>query len=89
MRSGAVVEGNGEGGADGECVVAGDAAGAKRSERGRSVAVDPQLDELVSEAGQEGAGGVERDDLAGVDDRDPVAEPFGLVEVWVVSRIVI
>ena len=33
------------------------------------------------EAGQQRAGRVERDDLAGVHDRDPVAEPLGLVEV--------
>jgi len=35
----------------------------------------------VSEAGQQGGRRVEGDDLPGVDDRDPVAEPLGFVEV--------
>ena len=35
----------------------------------------------MSEAWQESAGRVESDDLAGMDDRDPVAESLGLVDV--------
>ena len=35
----------------------------------------------MSEHGQQGAGRVERDDPTRVDDRDPVAETFGLVQV--------
>ena len=50
-------------------------------ERGCRVAVDPQLDDLAAERPQQRGGRVERDDPARVDDRDPVAEPLGLVEV--------
>src|SRR5947199_2636521 len=81
LRRGAIVEGQGERRADGERVVAGDSSRAQRGQRSRGVAVDAQLHDLVSQAGQQGVGRVERDDLSGVDDRDPVAEPFGLVQV--------
>ena len=55
--------------------------GAQRRQRGRGIAVDPQLDELATEAPQQGGRRVERDDLTRVDDRDAVAEPLRLVEV--------
>ena len=76
-----VVQRHGEARADGEGVVARDAARAERGERGGGVAVDAQLDELGAETGEQGRGVSRATIAAGVHDRDAVAESLGLVEV--------
>src|SRR6266536_2268410 len=76
-----LVQRYGQARADGERVVPSDAALAQRGERGANAAVDVQLHELATELGEQRRWRVERDDPAGVDDRDAVAKAFGLVEV--------
>src|ERR671935_790555 len=70
-----------EGRADRERVLARYATRTQRSEYFGRVAVRPKLDELVPELRQQPVRRIERDDLAGMDDRDAVAEPLRLVEV--------
>ena len=67
--------------ADGEGVGSGDAARTQPGERGRRLAVDPQLHELAAQCGEQRGRGVERHDLAVVHDRDAIAETLGLVQV--------
>src|SRR5436190_3025465 len=75
------VQRDGDGGADEECVVAGDPTVAQHGESRRGVAVDPQLQELASELLLELGGSAQRNDQPVVHDRQAVAEPLRLVEV--------
>src|SRR5438105_1505966 len=75
------VQRDGERAAHGERVLGRDAAGAEHRERGVRVSVDVHLEQLGPERAQERRRRVEGDDSTGVDDRDAVAEPLGLVEV--------
>src|SRR5207302_10840491 len=81
LGRGALVEGEGEGRADGEPVAARDASGPQRRQCRLRVAVDAQLDDLAAQSGQERRRRIEGDDPPGVDDREPVAELLRLVEV--------
>src|SRR5204863_10188194 len=74
LLRGGVVERQGQRRADGKRVVAGDASVAELRERRADVAVDAELDELAAEVGEQSPRRVERDDPAGVDDRDAVAQ---------------
>ena len=58
-----------------------DASRSQRGKRGGRVLPHAQLDQLAAEAIAEGGGGVEGDDPPLVHDRDPVAEPFRLVQI--------
>ena len=61
--------------------VGGDPGLAQARQRGRAVAVDAQLEDLVAELGEQALGRVQADDLPLVHDRDAVAELARLLEV--------
>src|SRR6478752_7305106 len=66
---------------DGERVPPGQAAVAQPIERGRGLVMDAQLDDPLAEVCPQRARRVKRDNRPLVHDRQPVAEPFGLIEV--------
>src|SRR5262249_31380932 len=77
----AVDERDGHRRADDEGIGAGDASLAEPGEGGTTVPVDTELHELVAQTGAQSRGRVERDDAAGVHDRESIAQPFRFVEI--------
>src|SRR5256885_3743591 len=78
VAGGGLVQRHGQPRADREGVPAGDAPLTQRGERAADVSVDVQLDQLATELGEQRRRRVERDDPAGVNDRDAVAESLRL-----------
>ena len=72
---------DGEGGSDDEHVVTGGPACLQRRQGDGGVVVGGQLDNVTAQGRQQRPRGVEGDDPAGVHDGDPIAQPFGFVQV--------